>query len=80
MLHPRVNVWVLAFKFIPLRISAAFALGAWILMQIVMAILPQAGPVAWFAHIGGLIAGAILVLILRRPGVPLFDKRLNAYS
>lgn len=79
MLHPRVNVWVLAFKFIPLRISAAFALGAWILMQIIMAILPQAGPVAWWAHIGGLIAGAFLVLILRRPGVPLFDKGLTAH-
>lgn len=78
MLHPRVNVWVLAFKFIPLRISAAFALGAWILMQIVMAILPQAGPVAWWAHIGGLLAGAVLVLLLRRPGVPLFDKGLTA--
>jgi len=78
MLHPRVNVWVLAFKFIPLRISAAFALGAWILMQVIMAILPQAGPVAWWAHIGGLIAGAVLVLILRRPGVPLFDKGLAA--
>lgn len=77
MLHPRVRVWVLAFKAIPLRISAALALGVWILMQIVMAVLPQAGPVAWWAHIGGLIAGAFLVLVLRRPGVPLFDKGLN---
>lgn len=79
MLHPRVRVWVLAFKAIPLRISAAFALGAWIVMQIVMAILPQAGPVAWWAHIGGLIAGAVLVLVLRRPGVPLFDKGLSVF-
>jgi membrane associated rhomboid family serine protease len=79
MLHPKVSVWVLAFKFIPLRISAAFALGAWILMQVVMAVLPQAGPVAWWAHIGGLIAGAVLVLFMRRPGVPLFDKGLGVY-
>lgn len=78
MLHPRVRVWVLAFKAIPLRISAAFALGAWILMQLVMAFLPQSGPVAWWAHIGGLLAGAALVLVLRRPGVPLFDKGLTA--
>ncbi len=27
MLHPRVRVWVLAFKAIPLRISAPVALG-----------------------------------------------------
>jgi membrane associated rhomboid family serine protease len=77
MLHPRVRVWVLAFKAIPLRISAAVALGIWIVMQVVMALLPQAGPVAWWAHIGGLIAGAFLIVVLRRPGVPLFDKGLN---
>ena len=28
MLHPRVGVWVLAFKVIPLRISRRFVLGA----------------------------------------------------
>lgn len=74
MLHPRVRVWVLAFNAIPLRISAAFALGIWILMQIVMVAIPHDGPVAWWAHIGGLVAGAILVLFMRRRGVPLFDQ------
>ncbi|WBT38726.1 rhomboid family intramembrane serine protease [Hyphomicrobium sp. DMF-1] len=74
VLHPRVRVWVLALKAIPLRISAAFALGLWILIQVVMVLLPQVGPVAWWAHIGGLIAGAVLVVFLRRPGVPLFDR------
>lgn len=78
VLHPRVRVWVLALKAIPLRISAAFALGLWILIQIVMVLVPQVGPVAWWAHIGGLIAGAVLVVFLRRPGVPLFDKGLGA--
>lgn len=74
MLHPRVRVWVLILRFIPIRITAAFALGAWILMQLVMALLPQVGPVAWWAHIGGLAAGAVLVVVLRRAGVPLFDR------
>lgn len=78
VLHPRVRVWVLALKAIPLRISAAFALGLWIVMQIVMVLVPQVGPVAWWAHIGGLIAGAVLVVFLRRPGVPLFDKGIGA--
>lgn len=77
MLHPRIRVWVLAFKAIPLRIPAAFALGLWIAMQIVMVLLPQVGPVAWWAHIGGLIAGAVLIVFLRRPGVPLFDRGLG---
>jgi rhomboid family protein len=74
MLHPRVGVWILAFKFIPLRISAGLVLGLWIVLQIVMVAVSDAGPTAWWAHIGGLLAGAALVLVLRRPGVPLFDK------
>ena len=75
MLYPRVMVWVLAFRIIPLHITAGFAIGAWILTQFVMVFLPQSGPVlpiAWWAHIGGLVAGALLVLVLRRPGVRLF--------
>ena len=76
MLHPRVRVWVLAFRFIPLRLSAAFVLGAWILTQIIMLVLPNTEQIAWWAHIGGLIAGAVLVLFLRRPGVVLFGRRV----
>jgi membrane associated rhomboid family serine protease len=76
ILHPRVRVWVLAFRFIPLRISAALALGAWILTQIVMLLLPGGGSVAWWAHVGGLMTGAVLVFIMRKRGVPLFDRGL----
>lgn len=78
MLHPRVMIWVLALKVIPLRIYAFYALGAWILMQLVMVMLPHSGPVAWWAHIGGLVTGAVLVPVMRRPGVHLFDKGLSA--
>jgi len=77
MLHPRVNLWILVMRVLPLRVSAAFALGLWILMQVIMVLMPQVGPVAWWAHIGGLIAGALLVIPLRRPGVPLFDQDLR---
>jgi len=78
MLHPRVRVWVLAFRFIPLRIPAAWVLGVWVITQFIMVLLPDIGPVAWWAHIGGMAAGAILVLFLRRPGVELFDRGLQA--
>ena len=74
VLHPRVRVWVLAFRFIPLRISAMWVLGAWVLTQFVMLFIPDTGPVAWWAHIGGLIAGALLIVFMRRPGTPLFDQ------
>ncbi len=77
MLHPHVSVWVLAFKIIPLRITAGLALGIWIALQVVMVAVADAGPTAWWAHIGGLIAGAVLILFMRRPGVPLFDKGLR---
>jgi rhomboid family protein len=74
ILHPRVRVWVLAFRFIPLRITAAWVLGVWAVTQIVMVVLAPADQVAWWAHIGGMAAGAVLILILRRRGVALFDR------
>lgn len=77
MLHPRVRVWVLAFQAVPLRLSAAVVLGFWIATQFVMVLMPEIGPVAWWAHIGGLIAGAVLIVVMRRPGVPLFDRGLT---
>ncbi|MEZ5844990.1 MAG: rhomboid family intramembrane serine protease [Hyphomicrobiaceae bacterium] len=77
MLHPRVNVWVLVMRYIPLRLSATIVLGVWIAIQVVMVSIPQQGAVAWWAHIGGLIAGAVLILFMRRPGVVLFDRGLS---
>ena len=77
MLHPRVNIWILVMRILPVRVSAAFALGLWVLLQVGMVIMPQIGPVAWWSHIGGLIAGALLVIVMRRPGVPLFDRNLG---
>jgi membrane associated rhomboid family serine protease len=73
VLHPKVRVWVLIFRVIPFKISAAWALGAWVIMQFVMALMPQNDSVAWWAHVGGLIVGALLIVVMRRPGVPLFD-------
>lgn len=79
LLHPRVLVWVLAFRIIPLRIPAALVLGIWVLTQFAMIWITSKEPdqVAWWAHAGGIVAGALLVLVLRRPGVPLFDRHLT---
>ncbi len=74
LLYPRVMVWVLAFKFLPLRISAAFVLGMWILLQFVMALIPDKGPVAWWAHIGGILAGAVLIHVMTRRDVWLWGR------
>lgn len=77
MLHPRVRVWVLVMKVIPMQVSAAVVLGIWVLTQVVMVVMPQTGPVAWWAHIGGLIVGAVLIVVLKKPGTPLFDRGLK---
>jgi membrane associated rhomboid family serine protease len=74
VLHPRVLVWVLAFRFIPLKIPAAWVLGVWVATQLVMVLVNQSDQVAWWAHIGGVVTGAILVVFMRRPEVPLFDR------
>ena len=74
ILHPRVLVWVLVFRIIPLKISAAWVLGAWVATQLLMVVFNQPNQVAWWAHIGGLAAGAVLIVFMRRPGLPLFDR------
>jgi membrane associated rhomboid family serine protease len=61
VLHPRVLVWVLAFRFIPLKIPAAWVLGVWVATQLVMVLVNQSDQVAWWAHIrdpGGVHAQA----------------------
>lgn len=79
MLHPRVKVWVLVMWRLPLRLPAAWVLGFWVGLQVVMVLAEgEDEGVAWWAHIGGLATGAILVLFLRRRGVPLFDRGLVA--
>lgn len=77
MLHPRVKLWILAFGRIPLPITARWPLIAWIGLQIAAVLFPQDDGVAWWAHLGGLAAGALLILVMRRPGVPLFDRGLG---
>lgn len=74
MLHPKVQVWVLVLWRFPIPISAGFALGFWVLLQIVNVVMAPGDNIAWWAHIGGLVAGGILVIFMRRPGVPLFDR------
>ncbi len=74
MLSPHVHLWVLVLRIIPLQLPAYWAIGAWIVMNLVLAFSGLDSSVAWWAHIGGLIAGAILVLFMRQRGVPLFAR------
>ncbi|TWF50355.1 rhomboid family intramembrane serine protease [Neorhizobium alkalisoli] len=76
LLHPRVRVWVLVLFRIPLPLPAFIPLTLWIIQQFVMLWLDFGGMVSWGAHVGGILTGALLVLVMRRPGVPLFDREI----
>jgi len=77
MLFPRSRVLTLVpiFFFIRLmNIPAVVLLGVWFLYQVLSgagSLGAQVGGTAWFAHIGGFVAGAVLVFVFRRRGVPI---------
>ena len=74
MLHPNVRVWILALGRIPIRIPALWAIGAWIAFQLYNLFANPGDEVSWAAHVGGIVAGAILLPLLKRSDVPLFNK------
>ena len=78
MLHPRVRVWILVLGRIPLPLPAFIPLIFWIGMQFYMVLADPDGQVSWATHVGGILAGAALVVVLRRRGVPLFDRRIES--
>ncbi len=79
VLHPRVRVLVLAFYRVPIPLPAYLVLGGWAALQLFNVYwdgaMPGESNTAWWAHIGGFVAGAILVIPMRRRGVPLFDGK-----
>lgn len=72
MLYPRVKMWVLAFGRIPLKIPAYLMVGAWIAFQLFSVWMQDESNTAWWAHIGGFLAGVALVFIFKRRDQPMF--------
>lgn len=69
VLFPKARVWVLLFMKIPLRISASWALVAWIGFQFLSLYLGEADGeviVAWWAHIGGFATGFLVTALFRK--------------
>jgi membrane associated rhomboid family serine protease len=75
VLFPRARVFTLVpliFLLFPIvQVPAALYLGFWFLMQLMSGALAlvfagDAGGVAWWAHVGGFVAGMALVPVLRR--------------
>ena len=80
MLHPKVKIWVLILGRIPLRLPAIWLLGAWILYQIFQFTVMDEGAISWAAHLGGIVAGIVLVAIFKRSDIPLFDQNITPAS
>jgi membrane associated rhomboid family serine protease len=77
VLHPRVKLWILLLGRIPLRLSAMWVLGGWVVFQVFNVVAAaEEDSTAWWAHIGGLAVGAGLVVVFRRRGVTLLDRNL----
>jgi membrane associated rhomboid family serine protease len=73
VLYPRVRVHmlvVLGFWITTVAVPAVFMLGYWFLVQLIggaVAMGDEGGGVAFWAHVGGFAAGALLVLVMRKP-------------
>jgi membrane associated rhomboid family serine protease len=86
LLHPHATIRTLIFLgvFVTIvHVPALFVLGIWFLMQLVSGILPSSGEggVAFWAHIGGFVAGLALVPFFKKPGVKLFQpSRSQAFQ
>lgn len=68
VLYPRVRVHTLVFLlifFFRMTFPAWAVLGLWFLVQLANAQLEQVGGVAVVAHIGGFLAGALLIFVFR---------------
>ena len=76
LLHPRVKIWLLALGRIPLRLPASIVLVLWIAFQLFMMVAGGDDEMSWAAHLGGIVAGAVLVVFMRRRGVPLLDREI----
>lgn len=84
VLYPwaRVLTLVPVFFFVQLvEVPAFLLLGLWFVLQFLSGLVDRSamGGVAWFAHLGGFITGALLVLVLKRrevvPGLVAWLRR-----
>lgn len=73
LLYPKVRVHMLivfGFYITTIAVPAMFMLGYWFLIQLISGfstIGSQGGGVAFWAHVGGFVAGGLLILLFRNP-------------
>ncbi len=78
LLHPRANVrclvWIIIFATI-INVPAVIVLGFWFAGQVLSGVATptSSGGVAFWAHVGGFVAGMVLIPFFREKGVRLMD-------
>jgi membrane associated rhomboid family serine protease len=72
MLRPCAKLTALVLG-IPLRISAYWIIGVFIAIQFINLGALTKSDVAWWCHVGGMLAGALLFPLMKQPGVKLFE-------
>jgi len=76
LLHPRARVLVLIAFRVPVLVPAGVFVGLSIGLDVVSALspaMPAEVVIAFWAHIGGFVTGAVLITLLRSRDVPLFQ-------
>jgi membrane associated rhomboid family serine protease len=80
LIYPRAKVTVIVpigIIFYPFRVAAIWVVGLWFVMQLVSAATatPDSPGVAWWAHIGGFLAGMALTPFLKSSQIPFFGPQ-----
>ncbi len=72
LLRPCAKVAVFVLRVV-VRVRAYWVIGGWALLQLYLLANRTGDDVAYIAHVGGLVAGAALFLVLRPAGVQLLE-------
>ena len=71
MIRPCAKIEVLV-SVIPVPLPAFVVIGLWMALQVLHVETQKNDGVAYWCHLGGAIAGALLIVVMRRPHVQLF--------
>lgn len=72
LFRPCAKMWCLL-GIIPLHLRAYWIIVSWVIVQVLFAFAGTQDGVAYWAHVGGLITGAVLFVAMRPKGVRLFE-------
>ncbi len=77
LLYPRAKIVGLLFNLVPVSLSAGMIIGLWIGYQFLAAFLAADPHVGWWAHVGGIASGVLLLTAFKRREVPWLGRRIE---